>query len=202
MKDKITPGIKDSEFIRGNVPMTKEEVREIVLCKLGLKENSVFFDIGSGTGSIAIEAALLSRTISVYAIEENPAAIELIKANREKFSADNVQIIQATAPGQLEKLPAPTHVFIGGTKGHLQAILLALAQNKTPVQVVLTAISLETVCEMTECIKNFPVFSDEIIQVAVSRAKKAGSHHLLLAENPVYIFSFVLGTASKEGQSK
>ena len=86
MKKIITHGIKDSEFIRGEVPMTKEEVRIISISKLELTENSLFYDIGSGTGSIAIESATLSTSLKVFAIETNPVAVDLIRQNKEKFN--------------------------------------------------------------------------------------------------------------------
>ncbi len=190
MENKITHGIRDEEFIRGEVPMTKEEVREISICKLGLSADSVLYDVGSGTGSIAIESARIAKSIKVFAIETNPEAVELIRKNKEKFNAQNIEIIHGLAPDVFEGLPAPTHAFIGGTKGNLKKIFSALMKKNPSMRIVMNAVSLESVSEMTEAIKNNPVTGDEVIQVSISRAKKTGSYHMMQAGNPVFIFSF------------
>lgn len=190
MENKITHGIRDEEFIRGEVPMTKEEVREISICKLGLSADSILYDVGSGTGSIAIESACIAKSIKVFAIETNPDAVELIKKNKEKFNAQNIQIIHGFAPDAFEKLPSPTHAFIGGTKGNLKQILGALNKKNPSMKIVMNAVSIESLSEMTEAIKEFPVTGDEVIQVAISKAKKNGNYHMMQAANPVFIFSF------------
>lgn len=190
MENKITHGIRDEEFIRGEVPMTKEEVREISICKLGLSADSILYDVGSGTGSIAIESACIAKSIKVFAIETNPDAVELIKKNKEKFNAQNIQIIHGFAPDAFKKLPSPTHAFIGGTKGNLKQILGALNKKNPSMKIVMNAVSIESLSEMTEAIKEFPVTGDEVIQVAISKAKKNGNYHMMQAANPVFIFSF------------
>ena len=189
-KKFLTPGIHDEEFIRGEVPMTKEEIRMIALCKLKLCADSCLLDIGSGTGSIAVEAARLSDKIKVFAVETNPAAVKLIKQNCEKFATANVTVIHASAPEGLD-IPVPvTHAFIGGTNGKLREILQALYKQNPEMRVVITAVSLETISEVQTVLSDFAVTDDEIVQVSVSKAKKAGNHHLLLANNPVFVFSF------------
>lgn len=190
MKKIITHRIKDSEFIRGEVPMTKEEVRIISISKLELTENSILYDIGSGTGSIAIESAQLSPSINVFAIEANPVAVDLIRQNKEKFKADNIEIIEGFAPSVLESLPIPTHAFIGGTKGNLKSILETLYKKNPKMRIVMNAISLESISEMADASKTFRIVNDEVIQVAISKANKIGNYHMMQANNPVFIFSF------------
>ena len=87
---RLSPGVSDEEFIRDKVPMTKEEIREVSICALGLTENAVVYDVGSGTGSVAVECALLSDTIRVLAIERLPEAVSLIRRNKEKFRLSNM----------------------------------------------------------------------------------------------------------------
>ena len=186
----ITPGISDDEFIRGEVPMTKEEVRSVSICKLKLCAESVLYDIGSGTGSVAVEAARLSDKIKVFAVEAKDEAVELIKQNCGKFKAENVSVISGSAPEMLETLPAPTHAFIGGTNGKLKDILRALYRKNPEMRIVMTAVSLETVAEMQSVLSDYPVTDDEIVQVSIAKARKAGSHHLLFANNPVFVFAF------------
>ena len=186
----LTPGISDDEFIRGEVPMTKEEVRSVSICKLMLCADSCLYDIGSGTGSVAIEAARLSPKIKVFAVEAKDEAVELIKKNCGKFNAENVSVISGSAPQALETLPVPTHAFIGGTHGRLKEILRALYRKNPEMRIVMTAVSLETVAEMQSVLSDYPVTDDEIVQVSIAKARKAGSHHLLFANNPVFVFAF------------
>lgn len=189
----LTPGLSDAAFIRGKVPMTKEEVREISLCKLGLHARDVLYDIGSGTGSIAVEAARLDETIQVYAIERKAEAIELIRENCNKFHLATVSIVAGEAPEACRDLPVPTHAFIGGSGGNLREILDLLYEKNKKMRVVANAITLETIGELTALLDEFQVTDAEIVQVSVSRAKKAGRYHLMQAENPVYICSFTFG---------
>ena len=187
---QITPGFADDTFLRGQVPMTKEEVREISICKLHLTEDAVVYDVGSGTGSIAMEVAALSPWIKVYAMECQDEAIALIQKNKEARGAFNVKILQAMAPEGMEDLPAPTHVFIGGSKGNLRGILSEIYQKNPRARIVMNAISLESIAQMQELMKEWPVTDLEITTVSVSKAKKAGAYHLMQAANPVTIFSF------------
>ena len=200
--ERLTHGRADAMFLRGEkIPMTKEEIREVSICKLHLTENAVVYDIGSGTGSIAIEIAGLSDRTEVYAIERKPEAVALLKENRERFRMDNIQVIEALAPDGLEDLPAATHAFIGGSGGKLYEILETLYRKNPRMRVVINAISLETIAELKGVLKHFPVKEDEIIQMQVSRVKKIGSYHMPQAENPVWICSFTF-RAPEENDTK
>ena len=170
--------------------MTKEEVREVSICKLKLCQDAVVYDIGSGTGSIAMEIAGLSPDIQVYAIEQKKEAVSLIWQNMEKFQLENVTVIEAKAPGGLQNLPKATHAFIGGSGGNLKEILQALYEINPNMRVVINAISMETICELKEIQTLYPIENEEIVQMQLSRAKEAGKYHLMQAENPVWICSF------------
>lgn len=117
MAKRVVSGIEDNIFVRGNVPMTKQEIRILSLAKLGLAENSVVYDIGAGTGSVAVEAALHCAKGRVYAIERNREGIQLIQENKRRFGAENLTAVEGAAPDCLTGLPKPTHVFIGGSGG-------------------------------------------------------------------------------------
>lgn len=186
----LTHGKADGEFIRDNVPMTKEEVREVSICKLKLYEGAVVYDIGSGTGSIAVEIAGLSDEIKVFALEYKEEAISLITQNKEKFELNNIEIVSGKAPDALENLPVPTHAFIGGSGGKMKKILSALYQKNPHMRVVINAISMETICEIKEVLSTFSIQNADVVQMQVSRAKRVGAYHLMLAENPVWICSF------------
>ena len=182
--------ITDSEFERGNVPMTKEEVRSLSIAKLGLDENSVVYDIGSGTGSIAVQIANMSDKIKVYAIERKKEAVDLIRKNCEKFDIDNVEIIEGFAPECLEGLAAPTHAFIGGSGGHMKEILTKLFEKNPHMSVVINAVSTETMQQCMELEKVFKLWDFSMVQLAVTRLNHVGEHHLLKSENPIWICSF------------
>ena len=187
---ELKHGKADIEFIRDKVPMTKEEVREVSICKLKLHQNAVVYDIGSGTGSIAVEIAGLSENIQVFAIEQKEEAVSLIERNREKFQLENIEIVKTKAPEGLSELPIPTHAFIGGSGGRMKEIVSVLYQLNPKMRVVINAISMETICEIKEILSLYPIKNEEIVQLQVSRAKSVGRYHLMQAENPVWICAF------------
>lgn len=186
----ITPGLPDKSFLRGKVPMTKEEVRAVALCKLRLAKNSVVYDIGAGTGSVAIECARLLPDGMVCAIEKKEEALTLLSENKKHFGAEQLKIIAGEAPEALENLPSPTHAFIGGSGGKLREILKLLLEKNETIRVVVTTVTMETQAELTTVLKHLPVEDVEVITAAVSRADAAGPYHLWQAMNPVTIFSF------------
>ena len=190
----ITPGLPDSAFLRGAgesgiVPMTKSEVRAVCLSKLALTARSVCWDIGAGTGSVAIEMALLSKNGQVYAIERNPAAVALLRENAARFPVQNLKVIEGSAPEICADLPAPTHVFIGGSSGNMRGIIQLLLVRNPSVRIVATAVSLETVAELSACAKELPFAETEVVSVQVARGKKAGDYTMMKGFNPVYVFT-------------
>lgn len=185
----VTHGIRDEKFLRDKVPMTKEEIRTVSLSKLHLHKDSVCYDIGAGTGSVSIEMAIRANEGRVYAIEQKPLAAELLKKNKYKFGASNLHIIGGTAPQVLEELEAPTHAFIGGSSGNMEAIMRLLLKKNPRVRMVINCIALETVSETLQCIKALPVKETEILQICVSKSKTLGNYHMMMGENPIYIIS-------------
>lgn len=194
------PHVRDGEFIRGRVPMTKEEVRAVSIARLQLTEDAVVWDVGAGTGSVSVEAARSGNRIRVYAVEKNPEALELIRENRKKFRADGIRIVPGEAPGVLETLEAPTHVFIGGSSGNLQEILSCVLEKNENARIVVNAISLETVKEVMEAAESGTLKSPEITQLTVSRSRELGRYHMMTGQNPVYIVS-AGGTADERGEA-
>lgn len=192
----VTPGMEDSAFLRGVhadgkvVPMTKREVRTAALSHLELTADAVCWDIGAGTGSVSIEMAKLSCKGVVYAVEKKPDALALLQENKVHFGADNLTIISGCAPETLADLPAPTHVFIGGSSGNMEDILRIVRSKNPKATVVATAIALETVAELTRCEKLFSWASADCVSLTVSNSRRAGDYHLMTAQNPVYIFTF------------
>ena len=188
-----TFGLPDSAFIRGGTPMTKREIRIQIAAELNLPPDAVVWDIGAGTGSVSVECALQCPLGQVYAIERDAEALELIEKNIGQFRLGNVEVISGTAPEALENLPAPTHVFLGGTGGKAKEILSLLDRKPGPVRLCATAVTMESVREYMELLEKRKGFA--AVQTAVSRIEKAGAYHMLRAQNPVYIFSAEVGEA-------
>ena len=192
-KRPLTPGIADEEFIRGKVPMTKKEIREVSICKLRLYPGAVVYDIGSGTGSVAVEMADMSPDIEVFALEQKPEAVELIEKNKEKFHLDNITVIRTKAPEGLMDLKMPTHAFIGGSGGNMKEIIETLHQINPGMRIVINAVSIETLCEIKEILMAYPVCDTEFVQLQVSRVKELGTYHMMQAENPIFVCAFNFG---------
>lgn len=182
----VTHGIPDSQFIRGNVPMTKEEIREISVSKLHLAKDSVVYDIGAGTGSLAVECARMAYNGKVYAVEKNEEAIKLIEQNKILHGTDNLEIIKGEAPGILDGLEVPTHVFIGGSSGRLNQIIDIIFGKNGNARIVINAVTLETITEVQSIIKEKGLHGD-ITCITVSKAKEAGNYHMMTGLNPVWI---------------
>lgn len=182
-------GIRDEEFLRGKAPMTKEEVRTVSLSKLRLAEDSICYDVGAGTGSVSIEMALRAWNGQVYAIEKKEDALGLLKENKQKFAADNLEIIPGTAPEAMGELPVPTHAFIGGSSGNMNEIVKLLLEKNPKVRIVINCITLETVTEAMNAIRDFDLTDVDIVQLGAARSKSIGRYHMMMGENPIYIIS-------------
>ena len=192
----VTHGLEDEAFLRDKVPMTKSEVRSISLSKLQLTEDAVVYDVGAGTGSVSIEIALQAAEGEVYAIEKKEEAAALLEKNKRKFAADHLHIIRGLAPEALADLPAPTHVFIGGSSGNLKEILEVVLAKNPHVRIVINAIALETVAEALDCLKTLPVKETDVAAVSVAKAKELGRYHMMMGQNPVYVISCTGGNPS------
>lgn len=186
----VTHGMSDELFLRDKVPMTKEEVRTASVSKLHLTRDAVIYDVGAGTGSVSIEMALAVTDGHVYAVEKKDTAVALLHKNKQHFGVDNLTIVEGLAPEAMEDLPAPTHAFIGGSSGNLDEIVGLLLKKNPRVRIVINAITLETVQEALEVMKKYPVKDTEIVSMSVARSKSVGSYHMMMGQNPVYIFSF------------
>lgn len=189
--------LKDEDFIRSGVPMTKGDVRSIVLDKLELTPQAVFWDIGAGTGAVTVSAALLCHGGEAHAIESAPAAVELEMANKKKFHCFNMKIHCGRASAVMKSLPAPTHVFVGGSGGELCEILSGVASRGKGIRVVVSAVSMQTLCAAAEVMDGAAFLYPEATQLSVSKSKIIGNSKIMAAQNPVTIFS--AWTSGKKG---
>ena len=184
-------GLPDAAFVRGKVPMTKQEIRILTLVKAQIGPRDIVYDIGAGTGSLSIEAARLAPEGHVYAVERKEEAIRLIEANGERFGLENLSVIEAEAPAGLENLPLADAVLIGGSGGHLASILDCVAgKMREGGRLVLNCITVQTLATALDYLHaHEAVYRYEAIQVQVSRLRRVGPYDLADALNPVYIIT-------------
>ena len=185
-------GFSDADFERSPsevkpIPMTKGEIRSVAAAKLRIEEDSVVWDIGAGTGAMSCELAIRARYGRVYAIEQNPEAAALIKRNRDKLRLGNIAVVEGRAPEALADLPPPDRVFIGGSGGDLGALVSTVLAKNPAARIVATALTTETLAEMKALIKTGVLAEMELIQIAVTKADRAGGYHLFRAANPVFM---------------
>lgn len=173
-----THGLEDGLFIRSKVPMTKSEVRSVSLSKMRLRPEDIIYDIGAGTGAVAMDMAFQAYKGCVYAIEINEEAIKLIEKNREQLGAWNVKVIHGEAPLALQDLPIPDRAFIGGSKGNLDQIIKLLVEKNPRIRVVINAITLETVSEGIRCLAEYGFEEVDIVQISAARSKEVGKYHI------------------------
>ncbi len=181
-------GFPDEAFVRGNVPMTKQEVRAAVLAKLAVTPDDTVWDVGAGTGSVSVELALAARRGRVFAAEYKDEACALVEQNRERFGAWNLTLVRGRAPEALAEFPAPDAVFIGGSEGALAEIVDAALAKNPSARLCVSAIALETLSAALDVFAARGMDA-EVTQIAVSRAKPGEKLHLLLANNPVFLIA-------------
>lgn len=180
--------MRDEWFIRGEIPMTKSEVRAVSVSKLELQTNSIVYDIGAGTGSVSVEAALKVPEGHVYAFEQKEEGCALIRANAEKAGLTNLTVVPGKAPESLAGYPAPDRVFLGGSSGNMEEILDLVTELNPAVQLVINVIALESLNQAMAWFQK-KGWEPEVVCMQVSRAAKRGPYHMMQAQNPIYILA-------------
>ena len=222
---RIVPGLSDEEFVRGEVPLSKEEIRCLTLSKLKLEEGNRVLDIGAGSGGLTVECALLlggegietekeaksesdrdikdsgvkycgTKNGEVVAVECNPEAVTLVRANLERFNLQNATVIEGKAPAVLQGLGSFDRVIVGGSGGSLEEIIYRVYELLVPGGfVVLNCILLQTLAESLDVLEKKGFSDISFIQAAISRSRKMGSGTALQPLNPVFIVSAVKGAS-------
>ena len=188
-----TPGIPDEMFNQSDeVPgPTKEEIRVLTISKARLCEGSIVIDVGCGTGGLTVEAALqVTPKGKVYAIDEDEAAIELTKANVEKFGVQgNVMVVRGKAPDALLNLPIADAVLIGGSVSLREVLRTSCEKLKENGRIVINAILLETACTTVDELKSLNFRDIDVALVSVAKGKQINSGTMMMARNPITIVS-------------
>ncbi len=187
----LAPGIDDALFRHSANMITKAEIRVVSLSKLAPPPAGLIWDIGSCTGSVAIEAARLAHSGRVFAIEKNKKRIRDIRENIRCFGASNVQVVEGEAPACLRGLPAPDAVFVGGGGAGIKHILNHVIKRIRPGgAVVVNAVTLETAGRAMECLRKKGL-EPEFVQMGISHGKEISGLTILSASNPVFIIKGV-----------
>lgn len=176
--------LRDEEIVRGEVPMTKEDIRALALLKLDPRPGETMIDVGSGTGSISLALARLG--IKVHALEKNQAAIAVFRKNLARLGGD-IELHEGKASDSIPRLPKAQAAFIGGSGGELSRILEQLRMNNPDMRLVISAITLETLTEVTRLTQSPGLELIDATLIQVSQAKQLGSYHLMQAKNPIYL---------------
>ena len=180
--------MRDEWFIRGEIPMTKSEVRAVSVSRLELCRDNIVYDIGAGTGSVSVEAALKVPEGHVYAFEQKEEGCALIRANAEKAGVKNLTVVPGKAPESLYGYPAPDRVFLGGSSGNMEEILDLVTELNPAVQLVINVIALESLSQAMEWFRK-KGWEPEVVCMQVSRAAKRGPYHMMQAQNPIYVLT-------------
>lgn len=187
-----TPGIPDEEFERiEDIPITKEEIRTLQISKARLCPGQTVYDIGCGSGSISVEAALqVESSGMVYAVDFDSKAVELTKKNLEKFGVSNVKIILGNAKEKISQLPDADAIFIGGTGGDTKEIIeLCEDKLKSGGRIVIGTILIETLFSVLSNIDKLNFKSVDVTQITISKSRKTSTGTMMLARNPVTVIS-------------
>ena len=187
--------IKDEEFIRGKAPMTKEDIRALSIWKMNLNEKSNVLDIGSGTGTITVQASMIAKDGKVYSIERDEEAYKTSVKNIEKFEATNVLLEKGEAKDILDKYIENKlsfdSIFIGGSGGDLELLIeksdLLLKDKGT---LVMNFITLNNAYKGIEKVKSLK-YKTEITSVNISKSRE--DSYMMIANNPIYIISCYKG---------
>ncbi|MFN5855075.1 MAG: precorrin-6Y C5,15-methyltransferase subunit CbiT [Pseudanabaenaceae cyanobacterium] len=187
----VTPGIPDEMFERlPGIPLSKCEVRLLMLGKLRLMANSVLWDIGAGTGTIAVEAGLACPSGQIFAIERDEDVSNLIRVNCQKFGVNNVTVVSGSAPDCLTDLaPAPDRICIEGGRSLPEIIEYAWSRLQIGGRILAVTNTLEGLYAISHSFMELQVRQIEVVQSGINRLETKGNQQLFAAVNPIFLLS-------------
>ncbi|MGF1498286.1 MAG: precorrin-6Y C5,15-methyltransferase subunit CbiT [Elainellaceae cyanobacterium] len=186
-----TPGIPDHLFERlPGIPMSQREIRLLLISHLRLKADSVFWDIGAGTGTIPIEVGLLCPQARIVAIERDGDVADLIRRNCDRFQIANVTVVEGSAPDCLMDLPSsPDCICIEGGRDIKEILRAAWQHLRSQGRIVATASSLENLYAISESLAELRARQIEVVQSAINRLETRGNRQVFVAADPIFVIS-------------
>ena len=189
--DFVTPGLPDGVFedAPGFSP-TPMELRVMLLAHLRPRADSLVWDIGGGTGALALEIARLLSTGAVHTLERDPEAIELLERNRLRFGITNLHIHAGQAPVDLNQLPPHPDRVLLEVGRPLGDVLLAVWQQLRPSgRLVISTVSLEGLVDATDTLSQLGALDVQVVQATVHRMQRRGSQAKLAAAEPLFLIA-------------
>lgn len=184
-----SPGIPDDYFIKGEAPLTKEEVRALIMSKLKVREDGLYVDIGAGTGGITVELAHLASEGEIISIERKRDRLSLIAENLRHFQLLNVTLIHGEAPCALEGLPPVDGLVLGGSGGHLKEIIAKSKEIlKEGSSMIISAVTLETLTNGFSLLEEYDL-NPQLTSLTIHKTKEIGNYHLLEAQNQIFVLT-------------
>jgi precorrin-6Y C5,15-methyltransferase (decarboxylating) len=188
----LVPHLNEDAFAKRmpkNGLITKREVRLLSLAALELREDSVIWDVGAGSGSVSIEAALLARRGRIFAVEVDPEGVSICRENARFHGADNVTVVEGRAPDALHGLEAPDAVFVGGSKGSMGPIIRECLRALHPGgRLVVNAVTLENSAEAYSVLRSADLVP-QVTLIQVSRGVPLARYQRYEAQNPIHVFA-------------
>lgn len=185
---QVLPAIPDEQFQRGDVPMTKQEIRVFVMAHAMIRPTDIVWDVGAGTGSLTVESALRATQGHVYAMDDEMEACELVRLNADRFNVSNVTVIHDKAPQAMLGLPEPDVIFVGGSGGNLAQILSeSVRRLRDGGRMIITAVLVETLCETLHFAAKLEGFQVESCGLQITRIQPVAKRHMFRALNAVYV---------------
>jgi cobalt-precorrin-6B (C15)-methyltransferase len=186
----VSPGIPDHLFDRlPGIPLTKREIRVLLISFLRLKPDSLLWDIGAGTGTLSVEAGLLCPAGRVLAIERDEEVANLIRRNCDRFGIQNVEVVEGSAPECLQNLAPPDCVYVGGGRPIKTLLKAVWEQLQLNGRLVATATNLESLYAISEAMAELQMRNIEVVQSAVNRLEMRGTHQVFAALDPTFVLS-------------
>jgi cobalt-precorrin-6B (C15)-methyltransferase len=186
-----TPGLPDRMFEElPGIPMTPRELRVLIVAQLRLQRDSILWDIGAGTGTIAVEAALLTDQGQVVAVERDDEVAVLIHRNGQRLGIENISVVVGTAPGCLDSLePRPNRILIEGSRSLDNIVMAAWPYLRPQGRLVVTTTSLEGLYAVSQALSDLKAHQVEVVQAAINRLEQRGNSQSLVALNPLFVLS-------------
>ena len=189
--DFVTPGLPDSSFVDApGFSPTPMELRVMLLAHLRPRPDSLVWDVGGGTGALALEIARLMPKGVVHTLERDPEASELLEQNRRRFGITNLHIHAGAAPDDLAQLPAHPDRVLLEVGRPLGGVLLAVWKALVPQgRLVISTASLEGLVDATDTLSQLAATDVQVVQATVHRMQRRGSQAKLAAAEPLFLIA-------------